>query len=403
MASAAGYDVAIVYARFIPRLYTVDETILAKHPEWNVRAVSWAWEGIGGRLRRVATALRERAAGAAYRRTGALQAAVLAQGRTHTEMARLARRTPADLYVAHNLSALPAAARAAAHHGAALGFDAEDFHRGELADTPENRPARALTVRVEDAYLPRCDYVTAASDGIARAYAEAVGIDEPAVILNVFPLAERGGVVPDAALTSEVPEGSRSLFWFSQTIGAGRGLEDALAALPLLPDDVVLSLRGQWAPGYERTFMREAEALGVGRRVRVLPTVPPAHLIPLAARHDVGLALERAEPINRDLCLTNKLFTYLTAGIPSVATDTTGQRSVGEDIPQAVRLVPAGDPAAFAREAAFLLDAGDRARRAASDAAESRYNWEAEQSTLLALWAEVFASRKVSAAPVLTS
>ena len=384
-ASAAGHDVSVVYSRHIPRLYAADASILAEHPEWDVSAVEWAWEGAGGRLRRVATALRERAAGAVYRRTGGRGAAVLAHARTHSEMYRLARRAPADLYVAHNLEALPAAARAAARRGAALGFDAEDFHRGEMADVPENREANALRAQIEAWYLPRCDYVTAASEGIARAYAGALGTEPPAVVLNVFPLAERDVPVPAERAAAEKPDGARSLFWFSQTIGPGRGLEDALAALPLLPDDVVLSLCGTWASGYERALMQRAESLGVAGRVRALPTVPPSHLIPLASRHDVGLALERTAPVNRDLCLTNKLFTYLTAGLPAVATDTTGQRSVGEAVPEAVRLVPIGDPPALAEAAASLLEAGERARRAASAAAESRYNWEAEQDKLLAL------------------
>ena len=48
------------------------------------------------------------------------------------DLQRLAEEAPADLYIAHNLGALPAAAGAAHTHAARLGFDAEDFHRGEL-------------------------------------------------------------------------------------------------------------------------------------------------------------------------------------------------------------------------------------------------------------------------------
>lgn len=393
-ASAAGYSVTVVCGRYIPRLDGADATILAEHPEWTVRPVRWAWEGAGERLRRAGTAVRQRAAGAVYRRTGGGRAAVLAHARTHSEMYRLARQSRADLYVAHNLEALPAAARAAAHHGAALGFDAEDFHRGEVADTPENRAGNALRAQIEEAFIPRCDYATAASEGIAQAYADVLGIEPPVVVLNVFPLAERETPVPAEVLEDEVPAGTRSLFWFSQQIGPGRGLEDALSALPHLDDDVVLSLRGTWAPGYERALMGLAEARGVARRVRKLPTVPPSHLVPLAARHAVGLALEQTQPVNRDLCLTNKLFTYLTAGIPSVATDTTGQRSVGEAVPEAVRLVPVGEPEAFARGAESLLAAGDRAREAAREAAERRYNWEDEQDRLLAVWRRVLDARR---------
>src|SRR5688500_10274957 len=44
--------------------------------------------------------------------------------RVTPELEHAAQRIDADLYIAHNLGALPAAAAAARRHGAALGFDA---------------------------------------------------------------------------------------------------------------------------------------------------------------------------------------------------------------------------------------------------------------------------------------
>ena len=299
------------------------------------------------------------------------------------ELTRHVREVPADLYIAHNLAALPAANCAAQAHNAALGFDAEDFHRGELPDTPENVLERRITTDLEERYIPRCDYVTAASDGIGTAYADTLGIEQPTTILNVFPWSEREHYVSDAALATEVPAGTRSLYWFSQTIGPDRGLEDALRALPSLPDDVILSLRGKWSPGYEDTFRVQAEQLGVADRIRHLDLVPPDELIPRTAQHDVGLALEQPSvSTNRTICLTNKLFTYLLAGVPFVATDTPGQRPVVEDLPEVARLYAPGKVEAFAERTAELLAAsglGERALRAARE----RYCWEVEKEKIL--------------------
>ncbi len=299
------------------------------------------------------------------------------------ELTRRVQQIPADLYIAHNLAALSAAYRAAQAHNAALGFDAEDFHRGELPDTPENALERRITADLEERYIPRCDYVTAASEGIGAAYADVLDIEPPTTILNVFPWSEREKEVPEAALDSEVPEGKRSLYWFSQTIGPDRGLEDALRALPSLPDDVILSLRGQWSPGYEEAFRGQAEQLGVADRIRHLDLVPPDELIPRTAQHDVGLALEQPSvSTNRTICLTNKLFTYLLAGVPFVATDTPGQRPVVEDLPEVARLYAPGEVEAFSERAAELLAAlglGEKALRAARD----RYCWEVEKEKFL--------------------
>ena len=48
-------------------------------------------------------------------------------------------------------------------------------------------------------------------------------------------------------------------------------------------------------------------------------------------------------PRNRQLCLTNKAFTYMLAGMAVAITDTPGQHALGVDLGRAAALVPAGD------------------------------------------------------------
>src|SRR5581483_4675772 len=88
---------------------------------------------------------------------------------------RAAERISADLYIAHYPAALPAAAKAARIHRAHYAYDAEDFHLGDWPDGPAHETRRRLLRAVESRYLPKCAYVTAASPGIADAYAEAYG------------------------------------------------------------------------------------------------------------------------------------------------------------------------------------------------------------------------------------
>ena len=307
----------VVACRFWPWADAADAAFADR--SWPVRHVRFGAmaEGMGGRWVR----LRHRAARETRAPAGASPgsrtraAARRAAHYVTPELARAAVAEPADLYIAHNLGALPAAAWAAARHGARLGFDAEDFHRGELRDEPGTAAARALVAAVEDRFLPRCDYVTAASDGIGQAYAQATGVATPTTVLNVFPTSDLDVEIAPEAIAAEVPEGARSLHWFSQTIGSNRGLEDVVRALPDLPDDVVLSLRGGWADGYEAELRGLADRLHVGHRLRALGHCPPDEVVGRAAQHDVGLALKKlAVTQNRDLCVTNKLFTYVLAG-----------------------------------------------------------------------------------------
>jgi glycosyltransferase involved in cell wall biosynthesis len=381
-ASEAGYDVHIVFCQYLERLISDDEALVDKHSGWSVTRVRYTTGSIATTYTRVLSGVRQRIARwlfdygirAWYRN---------AHGRVHRELYQASRQIRADLYIAHNLAALPAAAKAAENRKARLGFDAEDYHRGELPSRPEYEEERRLIAHVEEEYIPRCDYVTAASDGIAEAYAEVLDIERPQTILNVFPWSQREVDVPPETLRSEVPDGRRSMYWFSQTIGPDRGLEDALHALPHLPHDVILSLRGKWSPGYEETFRGRAKNLGVADRIHHLDLVPPNELIPRTAEHDLGLALEHPSvSTNRAICLTNKLFTYLVAGLPFVATDTPGQRPIIDDLPEVTESYQPGQVKEFAAAASKVIGA-EGVREQALHAARERYCWEVEKIAFL--------------------
>ena len=240
--------------------------------------------------------------------------------------------------------------------------------------------------------MPHCDYLTAASDGIGAAYADTFRVPVPTTILNVFPWSERDTDVPREELDAESPDDARSLYWFSQTIGPDRGLQDALRALPHLSGDVVLSLRGKWAPGYESEFREQAQWVGAHDRVRHLDLVPPEELIVRTAEHDVGLALEPGVNTNNQVAVSNKLFTYLIAGLPLVATQTSGQQSIIDNLPNAARGYAPGDVEGFAAATEALLDA-PRACQAALRAAEERYSWDVEKKKFLEIVSQTLNER----------
>lgn len=300
-------------------------------------------------------------------------------------------RIKADLFIAHNLAALPLAAKAARKHGSKLGFDAEDFHTAEAEDGPENALRLHLNRVLEDKYLARCDYITAASPGIARAYSEQYRIPEPTVVLNVFPLADR----PASSSNCGHCVTSGSLYWFSQTIGPDRGLENVIKGIARSRMKPHLYLRGVPVLGYEKQLANLAGSLGVQDRLHFLPLGNSAEMVRLAARFDVGLASELRTPRNRDICLTNKIFTYLLAGIPALASETTAQAEIARDAGSAVPIYPQDDPVALAREIDRLF-ASDKilatAKREAAKLGSERYNWDAEQKFFLDVIRRVLSS-----------
>lgn len=381
----AGFHVRVVAGNYSPEARLLDESILPQAP-W-----SWTQVTLGAKptyfMRRLWQELARRVAATGW--IPHLSVAIWAHSPMSAKLAKVAAAESADLYIAHCLAALPAAAFAAQKHHAKLGFDAEDFHIGELTDTPANQAEIRVRDRIERTLLPRCQHLTAASPGIATAYAKRYGVNmEP--ILNVFPLAE-------APATTERQQGDRvgsepSLYWFSQTIGPGRGLESILQAMGQMQTPVRLHLRGIPFPGYSEQLMQLAQEVGVGDRLHFLPPAPPDQMARLAACHDIGLSVEPGRDTNNNICLSNKTFTYLLAGLPILMSLTPAQQEFAKQLGEVALLVNINDSAAVAVALDSLLSNPAKlefVRNQARKLGKGIYNWDLEQQHFVKLVEEV--------------
>jgi glycosyltransferase involved in cell wall biosynthesis len=311
-----------------------------------------------------------------------------ALSRTTPELVAAARKEVADVYIGHNLGALPAVVAGARQNGGRALFDLEDAYTDMGVDGSHQSSWDRLLRRIEDAYIPACDALTAASDGIGRMYRERFHVS-PITILNTFPL--EWGVDGE---TTRVGQSLR-LFWFSQTIGPDRGLQDIVCAMARLKHEAIeLHLLGRWQPGFESSFLADARSRGldVERQIHSYAPMFPEEIVRFAASFDVGLALEVPSSRNRQVCLTNKIFTYLLAGKAIIATETDGQRTFFEELPEVGYCYPSGDVDALVEKLETL--ASDRELLAymsehAIAAARARYNWNVESCKLLDLIAEV--------------
>jgi glycosyltransferase involved in cell wall biosynthesis len=367
---AAGFAVTVVASDHYPPARELDATLLARAP-W--ACVRLAPEDHGP----VAAASKlRRAACLALVRAGSrnLEVASVAENGRHRDFAEAASRVAADLYIGHTASGLAAAGAAARRTGARLGFDAEDWHRREQLET-ERRPGLTRSIEViEDALVPLCAHLTAASPLIGEKYAALWG-RPPVTILNVFPSAW-----PPASPTAPADR-IDALYWFSQTIGPDRGIEAVLPALALLPRHWELHLRGTPAPGYSSDLGARAAALSLAGRLKWLPPAAPDRLPALAAPYAAGLAIELTAPENRGLCLTNKIFTYVLGGTPVILSDTPAHRLLAPDLGAAARVADLSQPRELA-DAALGLQ-GAAAHDAAWALGRGRFNWEAESAALV--------------------
>jgi hypothetical protein len=378
----AGYSVRLVAADIIPSLAHFDDELIASLRVDCIRIPAryprWAHAFRAGR-QRAAKLVAQHSRGHV-----GLGLATFAQHQLTGALAKSAASARADLFIAHNLAALPAAAKAADVHRARLGFDAEDFHSGELEDTDRGGTEYLVRRAIEANLLPKCDYVTAAAPGIADAYAPDCR-GRPEVILNVFPISEAPAEPVSLPRSHHLP----SLYWFSQTIGPGRGLEQIVSAIGRMRTRVRLSLRGNPAGGYLDELRRLAYASGgedLAARLEILSIAPPWEMVRLAAPHDLGLALELSTPPNRAVCLTNKIFTYLLAGVPVFLSNTAAQGALRPELGEAAMLMELDRPDDIARSFDDYFDSAARQQRARAEAwrlGQEKYNWEIEKQRFL--------------------
>lgn len=373
--TTAGHNVTMVYCNWISWADKADLTIL--------KNANWKGILVGGSSRKnillfYYTKLRYKF----FRFLSSknicnLSVAENAQARCYPELLALATSLKGDYYIAHNLGALAVAKKAAIANTSKCGFDFEDYHRGEV-ELMNNADKKRINY-LEEKYIPGCDHLSFASPMIAAK--ELMHFpnfrNNSIVINNCFPLND---IPPIHGIN-----GKLNLFWFSQTVGADRGLITVLLAMKLLNNSkIALTLVGNITDEILKDFKN---ILGdLSKQLIIKGIVPPQDIDKIAAEADVGLALEQSIPINRDICLTNKIFTYLSSGLAIIFTDTTAQKEFNYTY-RAGLIYEQGNVEALASCLQEYLKPGKLYQQKLNNwqLAKEKLNWEEESKKLLDL------------------
>lgn len=223
---------------------------------------------------------------------------------------------------------------------------------------------RSLACRREQLVLERADVCFAVSDELRTQLLRSVPGARVVVVPNGVDTS-RFERLPDrreARRLAGLPLDSRVIV-FVGSLRPWHGLELGIQALRRLPDEVLLAVAGD---GHERARLtRVSEQLGVAGRVRWLGQRPHDEVPGVLAAADVAIA---PYPASNGFSFSPlKLYEYLAAGVPTVASDV-GQVRAALDGGAYGALVPPGDVEALAQaiRAAF----GPRARTTAAQARE---------------------------------
>jgi glycosyltransferase involved in cell wall biosynthesis len=375
----AGAQVHVVSTRSTAWAVEADADIVGR------RAGRWTWDVVdyrrSSRVAWVRSGSRQRSALLLARLIHperlSLSLAARARERVLPEIVARASRKPAD-FVYGGGAGLATAMWAGRALGVPFGIDLEDYHPGDQEDTPEGRLFQRLSARIERDVLPAAALRTGGSEDISAEYRVRYGL--PVVTVNnAFPL------IQDVSGTGSGP---LRIYWFSQTIGPGRGLEDAVRAAGIAGIEAELHLQGR-ASGMYVESLREL-ASTVAPKLKLVEHLPcfSDDMVEEIARYDVGLCLETKDVLNHDLCLANKTLAYVAAGLALALTDTRGHARLARDLGHGALLYPPGDVRALADAlAGWSADkaALSRSKAATAAAARARWNWDnpAEKGELI--------------------
>lgn len=282
----------------------------------------------------------------------------------------------AAVLVANDLDTLLANHWAQKFKSAALVYDSHEY----FTEVPElvGRPfAQNTWRRIEKRIFPKLKNVITVNGSIASMYREQYGV-EVKVVRNV-PLLKNDFTAKSRAELG-LPEDKAILLMQGSGINIDRGAEEAVAAMQFLEDAILLVIGGgDVFPVLENIVVEK----GLGEKVVFKGKMPYAELCQYTANADIGLTLDKNTNINYRFSLPNKLFDFIHAGVPVLATNL-------DEVARIVlkykvgKLIERPDPELIANAAKVML--ADRVALAQM-AEHTRFaarelNWQKEERTL---------------------
>jgi glycosyltransferase involved in cell wall biosynthesis len=301
-------------------------------------------------------------------------------GATRRVMAR-AQAIGADIYHLHDPELLPVGL-ALKWKGSRVIFDAhEDAPRQILSKFylhPIVRYSISWPLGVLERYsCRRFDKVIAATPAICEKFVE-LGI--PSININNFPLL--------GELETEAPwDHKQKEVCYIGGITSIRGIRQVVAAMAIAKSGVRLNLGG---PFPEKEVRSDVEQSSGWSAVNELGFVSRPEMRDVLARSLAGIVTFLPEP-NHIAAQPNKMFEYMSAGIPVIASNFPLWREIVEGNECGLCVDPL-DPSAIAAAIDHLVDDPDRARRMGENgrrAVQERFNWSVEERSLLRLYEEL--------------
>jgi glycosyltransferase involved in cell wall biosynthesis len=258
-----------------------------------------------------------------------------------------------DILVANDLDTLLANYLSTLFRKRKLVYDSHEYFTG----VPEiiNRPfVKASWERIEKWIFPKLKVIYTVNESIAKLYRDQYG-KEIKVIRNVSNKLELSAKKNREELG--LPLDKKIIIMQGAGINIDRGAEEAVQAMQYVDDAIFLII----GSGDMIDFLKEmVTELHLNKKVVILGKLPFKEMIQYTQVADLGLTLDKDTNINYRYSLPNKVFDYIQAGIPVLASNLVEVANVVRSY-QVGDIVESHDPIAIAKKITEMLDDSKKA------------------------------------------
>lgn len=220
----------------------------------------------------------------------------------------------ADILIANDLDTLMPNYLISRLRNIPLVYDSHEYYTGvpEL----ENRPdVKKIWKRIERWILPQLKYCITVNESIAKLYL--VEYKVPFTVIRNVPFPD-DMIYPDKNKLREqlgLPQNKPIYILQGAGINIQRGAEEAVEAMQHVPGILLIVGNGDVIPKLKDYVLKS----GLNRKVFFIPRQSQKQLRIYTRSADAGLSLDKDTNINYRFSLPNKIFDYIQAGIPVIA------------------------------------------------------------------------------------
>ncbi len=239
-------------------------------------------------------------------------------------------RSRADIYLGNDLDTMPATTLIARLKKKPLVYDSHEYFLG-MAGMDQKPLRRRIWKWIEGRVLSRLNYMYTVSDSIRNLYRR--NYHKKLYVVRNLPLKNPVDpeLTPDelawiSSIDLTIPANKKLLIFQGAGINESRGAEELVHSMIFLDPEFHLLIigGGDVFASLEKIIVENHLA----DKITLVPKVPFAVLSHFTRKAGLGLSIDKPSVVNHKYSLPNKLFEYLHAGVPVLASRLVEQEKI---------------------------------------------------------------------------